>query len=142
MGRRFHIDGKRTRRRPWPICARPSASTRTILGCAYSPRTPTEGSTYFARLWACPTVRGRTQDAERFVHPGVGPLSRTYQAVDVRDATGRQRVIHRGEPGIPSARTLDPLESGPSTPSGARTGSGSAGTGPSATANTRRRPHA
>ncbi|GAA2212022.1 helix-turn-helix transcriptional regulator [Nonomuraea monospora] len=74
-------------------------------------RALTDGSAEFARLWNAHTVRGKTQDAKRFLHPEVGPLTLTYQAFDVRDAPGQQLVIYHAEPGSPSAQALDLLGS-------------------------------
>lgn len=48
--------------------------------------TLTENSADFARLWGSHTVRGKTQEAKRFLHPDVGPLTLSYQAFDVREA--------------------------------------------------------
>ncbi|WP_328383645.1 helix-turn-helix transcriptional regulator [Streptomyces sp. NBC_00400] len=74
-------------------------------------RTLTEHSTDFARLWNSHTVRGKTQNAKHLLHPGVGPLTLTYQAFDVRDAPGQQLVIYHAEPGSPSAQALHLLGS-------------------------------
>ncbi|WP_328407193.1 helix-turn-helix transcriptional regulator [Streptomyces violaceus] len=73
--------------------------------------TLTEHSADFTRLWNAHTVRGKTQDAKRFLHPDVGPLTLTYQAFDVRDAPGQQLVIYHAEPGSPSAQSLNLLGS-------------------------------
>ncbi|MFI9228855.1 helix-turn-helix domain-containing protein [Streptomyces rimosus] len=74
-------------------------------------RTLTEQSADFARLWDAHSVRGKTRDAKRLLHPDVGPLTLTYQAFDVRDAPGQQLVIYHAEPGSPSAQALDLLGS-------------------------------
>ncbi|MEV0263860.1 helix-turn-helix transcriptional regulator [Streptomyces sp. NPDC050617] len=74
-------------------------------------RTLTEHSADFTRLWDTHTVRGKTQDAKRLLHPDVGPLALTYQAFDVREAPGQQLVIYHAEPGSPSAQSLDLLGS-------------------------------
>ncbi|WP_033319267.1 helix-turn-helix transcriptional regulator [Streptomyces yerevanensis] len=74
-------------------------------------RTLTEHSADFTRLWNAHTVRGKTQDAKRFLHPDVGQLALTYQAFDVRDAPGQQLVIYHAEPGSPSAHALGLLGS-------------------------------
>nr|CAM34332.1 putative DNA-binding protein [Streptomyces tendae] len=73
--------------------------------------TLTEHSPDFARLWRSHTVRGKTQDAKRFLHPDIGPLTLTYQAFDVRETPGRQLVIYHAEPGSPSAQSLNLLGS-------------------------------
>ncbi|GAA2208049.1 hypothetical protein GCM10009850_035070 [Nonomuraea monospora] len=44
-------------------------------------------------------MRGKTQEAKRFLHPDVGSLALTYQAFDVRDAPAKQLVIYHAEPG-------------------------------------------
>ncbi|MET8864965.1 hypothetical protein ABZW11_18665 [Nonomuraea sp. NPDC004580] len=64
-----------------------------------------------ARLWNAHTVQGKTQDAEHFLHPDVGPLTLTYQAFDVRDAPGQQLVTYHAEPGSASAQALGLLGS-------------------------------
>ncbi|MCO5971013.1 helix-turn-helix transcriptional regulator [Actinoallomurus soli] len=74
-------------------------------------RTLTDQSADFARLWNAHTVRGKTRDAKRFLHPDVGPLTLTYQAFDVRDAPGQQLVIYHAEPGGAGAQALDLLGS-------------------------------
>ncbi|KOT98665.1 XRE family transcriptional regulator [Streptomyces sp. NRRL F-5755] len=74
-------------------------------------RTLTGQSADFARLWNAHSVRGKTRDAKRLLHPDVGPLTLTYQAFDVRDAPGQQLVIYHAEPGSPSAQALDLLGS-------------------------------
>ncbi|MCO5992081.1 helix-turn-helix transcriptional regulator [Actinoallomurus rhizosphaericola] len=74
-------------------------------------RTLTDQSADFARLWNAHTVRGKTRDAKRFLHPDVGPLTLTYQAFDVRDAPGQQLVIYHAEPGGTDAQALDLLGS-------------------------------
>ncbi|MBQ0850790.1 helix-turn-helix domain-containing protein [Streptomyces sp. BH-SS-21] len=74
-------------------------------------RTLSEHSADYARLWNTHTVRGKTQDAKRLLHPDVGPLTLTYQAFDVRDAPGQQLLIYHAEPGSPSAQSLDLLGS-------------------------------
>ncbi|KOG86705.1 helix-turn-helix transcriptional regulator [Streptomyces varsoviensis] len=68
--------------------------------------TLTEHSPEFRRLWARHSVRGKTRDAKRLLHPDVGPLSLTYQSFDVRDAPGQQLVIYHAELGSPSAQAL------------------------------------
>lgn len=68
--------------------------------------TLSEASAEFAALWRAHTVRGKNQEAKRFAHPDVGPLTLTYQAFDVRDAPGQQLVIYHAEPGSPSAQAL------------------------------------
>ncbi|SEE02443.1 Transcriptional regulator, contains XRE-family HTH domain [Streptomyces sp. 2112.3] len=73
--------------------------------------TLTEHSADFTRLWNSHTVRGKTQNAKHLLHPGVGPLTLTYQAFDVRDAPGQQLVIYHAEPGSPSAQALHLLGS-------------------------------
>ncbi|MFF3821088.1 helix-turn-helix transcriptional regulator [Streptomyces bluensis] len=73
--------------------------------------TLTEHSADFTGLWNTHTVRGKTQDAKRFLHPEVGPLTLTYHAFDVRDAPGRQLVIYQAEPGSPDSRALTLLGS-------------------------------
>ncbi|MDT0341461.1 helix-turn-helix transcriptional regulator [Streptomyces litchfieldiae] len=73
--------------------------------------TLTEHSADFARLWNAHTVRGKTQDVKRLLHPDVGPLILTLQAFDVRDAPGQQLVIYHAEPGSPSAQSLHLLGS-------------------------------
>lgn len=65
-----------------------------------------EDSPDFARLWDSHTVRGKTQEAKRFRHPDVGPLTLSYQAFDVREAPGRQLVIYHADPGSGSAEAL------------------------------------
>ncbi|MFD8614793.1 helix-turn-helix transcriptional regulator [Streptomyces sp. NPDC059631] len=70
-----------------------------------------EHSAEFRRLWARHTVRGKTQDAKRLLHPEVGPLSLTYQSFDVRDAPGQQLVIYHAEPGSTTAQALTLLGS-------------------------------
>ncbi|TMU99782.1 helix-turn-helix transcriptional regulator [Streptomyces sp. DASNCL29] len=65
-----------------------------------------EDSGDFARLWKSHTVRGKTQEAKRFLHPDVGPLTLSYQAFDVREAPGQQLVIYHAEPGSGSAEAL------------------------------------
>ncbi|WP_419184467.1 hypothetical protein [Streptomyces coelicoflavus] len=72
---------------------------------------PTEHSPEFDRLWNAHGVRGKTRDAKNLHHPEVGALSLTHQAFDVRDAPGRQLVVHHAEPDSPSARALDLLGS-------------------------------
>ncbi|MGP3941365.1 helix-turn-helix transcriptional regulator [Streptomyces sp. 6N106] len=73
--------------------------------------TLTENSADFARLWGSHTVRGKTQEAKRFLHPDVGPLTLSYQAFDVREAPGQQLVIYHAEPGTSSAEALHLLGS-------------------------------
>ncbi|GAA2329055.1 transcriptional regulator [Streptomyces violaceusniger] len=73
--------------------------------------TLSEDSADFARLWNSHTVRGKTQEAKRFLHPDVGPLTLSYQAFDVREAPGRQLVIYHAEPGSGSAEALHLLGS-------------------------------
>jgi transcriptional regulator with XRE-family HTH domain len=73
--------------------------------------TLTDQSADFARLWNTHAVRGKTQDAKHFLHPEVGPLSLTYQALDVRDAPGQQLVVYQAEPAGPSAQALNLLGS-------------------------------
>ncbi|MBO3675687.1 helix-turn-helix transcriptional regulator [Streptomyces sp. NEAU-YJ-81] len=68
--------------------------------------TLTGNSADFARLWESHTVRGKTQEAKRFQHPDVGPLTLSYQAFDVREAPGQQLVIYHAEPGSSSAEAL------------------------------------
>ncbi|MFI8849167.1 helix-turn-helix transcriptional regulator [Streptomyces sp. 891-h] len=71
----------------------------------------TRQSAEFARLWEGHTVRGKTHEAKRFLHPDVGPLTLGYQAFDVREAAGQQLVIYHAEPGSPSAEALHLLGS-------------------------------
>ncbi|MFJ6789706.1 helix-turn-helix transcriptional regulator [Streptomyces angustmyceticus] len=68
-------------------------------------------SAEFTRLWNTHTVRGKTRDAKHFLHPDVGPLTLTYQALDVRDAPGQQLVVYQAEPESPSAHALSLLGS-------------------------------
>ncbi|MFH8808867.1 helix-turn-helix transcriptional regulator [Streptomyces hygroscopicus] len=65
-----------------------------------------EGSAEFARLWAAHTVRGKTREAKRLLHPDVGPLTLDYEAFDVRETPGQQLVIYHAEPGSGSAEAL------------------------------------
>ncbi|MFF5446492.1 hypothetical protein [Streptomyces sp. NPDC012888] len=51
-------------------------------------------------------MRGKTQDAEHFHHPDVGPLTLAHQAFGVRAAPGPQLVVHQAGPATPSARAL------------------------------------
>ncbi|MEU4893324.1 helix-turn-helix transcriptional regulator [Streptomyces sp. NPDC044780] len=73
--------------------------------------TLTRSSADFARLWDSHTVRGKTHEAKRFLHPDVGPLTLDYQAFDVREAPGQQLVIYHAEPGSSSAEALHLLGS-------------------------------
>ncbi|ADI05840.1 DNA-binding protein [Streptomyces bingchenggensis BCW-1] len=73
--------------------------------------TLTEHSAEFTRLWNTHSVRGKTREPKRFLHPDVGPLTLTYQAFDVRDAPGQQLIIYHAEPGSPSAQALGLLGS-------------------------------
>lgn len=70
----------------------------------------------FRRLWSEHLVRGKAQDAKRFVHPEVGPLDLTSQAFDVRGAPGQQLVVYQALPGSPSADGLRLLGSLAATP--------------------------
>ncbi|MEV8409773.1 helix-turn-helix transcriptional regulator [Streptomyces niveus] len=65
----------------------------------------------FTRLWNAHTVRGKTRGAKHLMHPDVGPLTLTYQCLDVRDAPGQQLVIYQAEPDSPSAHALSLLGS-------------------------------
>ncbi|QKG18704.1 helix-turn-helix domain-containing protein [Actinomadura verrucosospora] len=110
-GRRFYAD--------WDRAAQAAvANLRQAVG--FDPddprltelvRTLTDQSADFARLWNAHIVRGKTQEAKRFLHPDVGPLALTYQAFDVRDAPGQQLVIYHAEPGGADAEALDLLGS-------------------------------
>jgi transcriptional regulator with XRE-family HTH domain len=74
-------------------------------------RALTRHSADFTRLWNTHAVRGKARDAKHFLHPGVGPLTLTYQAFDVRDAPGQQLVIYQAEFGSPSVQALSLLGS-------------------------------
>ncbi|MEU9744991.1 MULTISPECIES: helix-turn-helix transcriptional regulator [Streptomyces] len=65
----------------------------------------------FTRLWNAHTVRGKTRGAKHLLHPDVGPLTLTYQCLDVRDAPGQQLVVYQAEPDSPSAHALSLLGS-------------------------------
>ncbi|MFE4059280.1 helix-turn-helix transcriptional regulator [Streptomyces sp. NPDC059096] len=115
----FHDPAGRHFYRDWEYAAQATvANLRQAVG--FDPGNPRlrelvdtlgEHSTEFARLWNAHTVRGKTLDAKRLLHPDIGPLALTYQAFDVRDAPGQQLVIYHAEPGSPSAQGLDLLGS-------------------------------
>ncbi|MEV8340435.1 helix-turn-helix transcriptional regulator [Streptomyces niveus] len=65
----------------------------------------------FTHLWNAHTVRGKTRGAKHLLHPDVGPLTLTYQCLDVRDAPGQQLVIYQAEPDSPSSHALSLLGS-------------------------------
>ncbi|MEU6863501.1 helix-turn-helix transcriptional regulator [Streptomyces sp. NPDC046876] len=65
----------------------------------------------FAALWSAYTVRGKTRDDKRLLHPDVGPLDLTFQTFDVRGASGQQLVVYQAEPGSPASRALSLLGS-------------------------------
>ncbi|MEN8651531.1 helix-turn-helix transcriptional regulator [Streptomyces sp. 21So2-11] len=71
----------------------------------------TDTSEEFATLWSSHTVYGKTHDTKELIHPDVGPLSLTYQSLDVRGAPGQQAVIYHAEPGSPSSQALSLLGS-------------------------------
>jgi transcriptional regulator with XRE-family HTH domain len=60
----------------------------------------------FTAMWTAQEIRGKTLDAKEILHPGVGPLSLTYQAFDVRNAPGQQLIIYQAEPGSTSAESI------------------------------------
>ncbi|EMD25634.1 helix-turn-helix transcriptional regulator [Amycolatopsis azurea] len=70
-----------------------------------------EGSARFRELWETHQVRGKTREPKHLVHPDVGPLTLTYQALDVRGAPGQQLIIYHAEPATPSAHALTLLSS-------------------------------
>ncbi|MGI5255606.1 helix-turn-helix transcriptional regulator [Actinacidiphila glaucinigra] len=71
----------------------------------------TRQSGEFTRLWNAHAVRGKTREDKYFLHPDVGPLTLSYQALDVRDAPGQQLVVYQAPPGTPSAQALHLLGS-------------------------------
>ncbi|MEU0505975.1 helix-turn-helix transcriptional regulator [Nocardia sp. NPDC005998] len=71
----------------------------------------TEQSPEFTRLWNTHNVRGKTHEAKHFLHPDVGPLALTYQALDIPDALGQQLVVYHAEPDSPTAQALKLLGS-------------------------------
>lgn len=83
----------------------------------------------FRRLWALPTVCGKTHGAKRFSHPAVGTMTLQYQALDVPGEPGQQVIIYDVEPGSASAETFEllkihaHLEQTPTSAPGARTAS-------------------
>ncbi|WUD70565.1 helix-turn-helix transcriptional regulator [Streptomyces sp. NBC_00510] len=65
-----------------------------------------EQSPEFTRLWNAHNVRGKTREDKYFLHPDVGPLTLSFQALDVRDAPGQQLVVYQAQPDTPSAQAL------------------------------------
>ncbi|MET9049927.1 helix-turn-helix transcriptional regulator [Streptomyces bacillaris] len=78
------------------------------LVAAIGPRSP-----YFTRLWQSHEVHSKTRATKELHHPCAGPLSLTYQALDVRDAPGQQLIVYQAEPGSPDALALHQLATCP-----------------------------
>lgn len=84
--------------------------------------TLTEHSAVFRRLWAEHSVRGKTQDAKRLLHPDVGTLSLTYQSFasatlrgSSSSSTTPSRAARRPTPWAYSARCT-PVSGGRARP--------------------------
>jgi transcriptional regulator with XRE-family HTH domain len=85
---------------------RPHDSHLTGLIGALSAR-----SAEFERMWTHNAAGGKTFADKRFQHPDVGLLELTYQAFDVRGASGQQLLAYAAEPHSRTAASLRLLSS-------------------------------
>ncbi|WP_326570173.1 hypothetical protein [Actinacidiphila glaucinigra] len=76
------------RDRPSPVCVSPLRVQVEVWRAAGSPE-------------------GHSQSpVARAGHPDVGPLTLSFQALDVREAPGQQLVVYQAQPDSPSAQAL------------------------------------